>query len=767
MKTMSAKKTETTPRSESSQTGSERMFPARPAATLTELRRFHLQGPAEAGLGGWEHRDLLPALLHPYRDPETVRTDYPLFLAPLGDESESSLAVSLSDLLQQAAPPAESARVLHDNLLRLERMVRHIVEATESPQDARGVLEKAADGLVEELHLTSKEQEDQLREDLKTLVAAVPAGGRLVPFREEAPLHLLEQAARSRLLPAVASLLGEVQVLAEKIRSLLDMDRMKRGELEGGIAAVQGEGSRFVNAKALSGVLRSRKGGTGMTPERRERLESLFRTLDDYLHRVPGEGGILVHDGSLTEAALRALGRWTQVKADDPCAAAVERFDEAAEETAKVLRAVQAARLEVEGLYDPARHDAQLARLDWESFRREELYLIPPVVVLASADVMAGKALASLSRLLRSGRPIQVVVPVWPAHSPGMTETDGPADAYRLEPGYLGMSHRQVLVQQTSAARPFHMLEGFVQATAATHAALHVVARGTSLDGTAPPVGAWLAMGAAVDGRAHPLFRYNPEAGDTLAERFDFSGNPDPEADWPAGESAGGGDGETDSPRFTFADFALLEPAFMTQFVEVAGDLPQDDLLPADEYLGLSLEEAAEKIPFVWGMTGAGNRVQLAMTRRMALAARDRLDFWRTLRELAGVRNEYARRAAEQAREEAEAAARAEREDLERRHAEEVEQIRAQAADETLSRLTAALMEVDPNELVSLPPSSSPLAAFAGKSVDEVAAGLLEILDLDKLDTERETPAKGGEKVDEVASELLGLIGPDSLEENA
>ena len=164
--------------------------------------------------------------------------------------------------------------------------------------------------------------------------------------------------------------------------------------------------------------------------------------------------------------------------------------------------------------YDPARHDPWLAQLGWELFSRDELHLIPTIVAVVPAALVAGDGLLSLSRLLLSGRPVQVLLLGHPAENPGAEEEDA-LSGYRFEPGYLGISHREAVVQQTTIARPLHMLEGFAKGLHAAHTALHVVAVADGTRGAAASADPWLFLTAALEGRAHPVFHYDPEAGET------------------------------------------------------------------------------------------------------------------------------------------------------------------------------------------------------------------------------------------------------------
>src|SRR5690606_911116 len=62
----------------------------------------------------------------------------------------------------------------------------------------------------------------------------------------------------------------------------------------------------------------------------------------------------------------------------------------------------------------------------------------------------------------------------------------------------------------------------------------------------------------AVESRAFPLFVYDPEAGDTLAERLSLTGNPAVRDDWYTPPRA--------EQPYTFVDFARTEGRFRKHF---------------------------------------------------------------------------------------------------------------------------------------------------------------------------------------------------------
>ncbi len=711
------------------------------AETVRELRRFHLAGP----FPGETADGFIPALLHPFRDARRLRSDYPYYLPPAAGDPAEGRGMTLAQLLDASAPGAAEARILRDNLLRLERAVRETVRGASAPVDAGAAITEAGERMALELALPAGDAE-QLREGLRALAANLPEGSLLVPYGASAPMHLLRRALDARLLPARESFAMEARHLAGELRNLLEVDRRKRPEERNADAvggAVGAVGSRFLDPGAFSGALGEHRGSLAMSPRRLERIHGAIAALD-----AVGEGTaeppVLLTDGAVEGASLSG---WDVRESEDPVADAITIFDERATELARALRALRVARLEVRDGYEPARHDPWLAEFDWQAFDRDELLLLPPVVAAVSAEALARRGMLSLSRLLLSGRPVPVVVPVNPTGNPGAAGSEDPAAGYRFEPAYLGMSHREALVQATSLARPAHMMQGMIAAAGAAHASLHVI---SGTPGGGAGVEPWLAASAAVEGRAQPLFHYDPEAGATWARRLDFSQNPAPDADWPAYTlEATGPDGDPAPVRmaFTFAEAALLDPALAGHFRAVPAGIQGDPLVPLDAWLGLDPEEASGKVPTAWGVDAEGRITRLAVTRRLALAARDRLNYWRTLQELAGVRSEYVETAVERARSEAGAEAEERIAALEARHAAELAEVREHAAEEIVDRLTAALLDADGGALSALAggataavsgapaPAAPAPAAFAAAAAPEPVEEEPEALD-PYIDTE-------------------------------
>jgi ferredoxin len=208
--------------------------------------------------------------------------------------------------------------------------------------------------------------------------------------------------------------------------------------------------------------------------------------------------------------------------------------------------------------------------------------------------------------------------------------------------------------------------------------------------------------GAALGGRAHPFIHYDPEAGATWARRLDLGGNPQPEADWPLYELAFESDtaeSRSVSVAFTFADFLLLEPRFRDHFRVIPDGIPEDELTPLADRLARSPEDEEHTIPFVWAADATGGAHRLVVDRVLERACRDRLDYWRTLQELAGIRNEHVQEAVGRERARLEDAFAAERTLLQQEHEAELAHVRQDESRAVMHRLAQSLLGIDVDAL--------------------------------------------------------------------
>jgi ferredoxin len=677
------------------------------------LRHFHLGNPSAVEQLGALSDDYLPALLSTYRDASQLRYDYPLYLSaekllsvegiltkkPVAlaqNPLARPLSVFLTETLAEFAPNQDSAVILKDNLSWIERYLREAASQVEGPVAIKLLLQEACEALTDHLQLDRGNQQ-RLQADLDKLLEQVSDQGLLLAYGRFPALHLLMHLIRSTVIPKLALFKQETEQYIQKLDLLLEIDKSKQlaaksaSSLKSNISSNQ-----FFNTESLSNVVTHSSGSVSMPDTRRQRIEEALAVLQEFK-----EQEILVHIIHANDSLDQLLNKnscFATEQHKEPCLRAMEVFDQEAQRLAKVFAATRIAQLEINHLYDEAIHDPWFNNFNWEAFSSQELTLVPSVIVLESAERLASDSMVSFSHLLNSGRPVNILARVQAHNNPGIGHDSDPFQSYRTELGYFGISHRQAVVSQSSAARHEHLLGHFRTALEATRTSLHLINVGIREQQDVLDLNAWLVAGAALEGRAHPFFSVNPSAGDSAADRVDFSGNPQAEKDWPIQlfifQQESGEVTELEL-AFTFADYALLIPQLNHHFALVPENFDSDDLLPIADYLALPLMEVDHFIPYVWAVNQQQVLDKLIVSSALVHACRDRLNFWHSLQEMAGVRSRYIEQAELRIQADAETQVAIQVAQAKAEFDAELQRVKTETASEVMSRLTDMLLGMD------------------------------------------------------------------------
>lgn len=329
----------------------------------------------------------------------------------------------------------------------------------------------------------------------------------------------------------------------------------------------------------------------------------------------------------------------------------------------KTIRLTEA-ELSGEGPIEPVDSEA-LTHFDWRHFTDEEWELCPPVVVVGGDGAMYDIGFQNLSRLMMSGKPIKVLVLDTQVYS----NTGGQActssflgqisdmaqfgrssqgkQEIRKEIGLIGMAHRTTYVMQSTIANPNHMIEGFIEGLKIRRPALFNLYTPCQPEhGIGDEMSAHQAK-LAVESRAYPLFRYNPELGNRPEECFQLDGNPAIDRDWPVYtvEYVESGRHKKMELPMTFADFAVTEIRFRKHFRAAPPETWNDKMIPLADFLECSAEQRAGRFPYVWSVDRQQQLTRLLVADPIVRSCEDRRDFWATLRSLARVGEKHPDRA--------------------------------------------------------------------------------------------------------------------------
>ena len=676
------------------------------------IRRFHRLGARTFDPA--PRLPVRPAVLDSLAESLRGTSPDPFVLVPRDDADHPIAARGLRELLGEVveAGGAEPG-ALAGNIGALVAIAARLLAEGDLGAELEGLLSAAGEELVAKLAL-AEEEAATLRGNLKELQGRLPARSRLMGLGADTPLRLYLEVLEAVRAPLRRRFTAQLERHRERLRDLLQLDRMSSDEgrtPEALIAQLGATAADLIDSDALSRTLLDDTGPAHLDEARRRRVEEALATIDCHLEQQ----GRLPRVVFLRPPGLDfPLSGEEQEEHPDPLAAAVGYFDGTARRLATVFRAARVASLEAEGSYRPELHDEVLADLDWEVFSPDELALVPLVAVVTTGRSLRQRGQGSLSELLRSSRPVHVIV----QDEIGAPDEAEDLSAFHLDLGYLAMAHREVFVVGSTLARPDRLTEGLVRMVQAPRpglALMHLPARELTR---------WhvLLAEAALRGRACPYFLYDPDAGPSWADRFHLEGNPQPDAAWPTHpvKYLEGEEEKTLEVAFTFADAVALEPAYLRHLRVIPRAAWNDERQqPLAEYVeALDREGPQPSIPYLWVVDEKEELQRAVVTRELALVCRDRLRGWRILQELGGYDNSYAERAASAAREQALAEAAQERAELEQAHAEVLAEARGEGARESMEQLAAVL--INPSALSAAAPA--PMAPAAPLEVAPEAA---------------------------------------------
>lgn len=357
-------------------------------------------------------------------------------------------------------------------------------------------------------HITGHGLEDAIPELTFDAIAAgrtIPAEGSsypirigthiAVPFTDAAAADLPLAALLEARQPLRKAFLSRLRQTADRLAELLALDDSHGSEAVSAASVTSALGAaaaQFLNMANLAGALRRRTNPVHrMAPERRERCEQTLMTLQVAIDRAEMEPAVrlfLLHPPeSPLEGELHTSA--------DPCAIALADTQAELGLAETAFRALRVAQLELDEAYDAAVHDAILARFHWQAAHPAEIASLPPAVVLMTTAEAAQLPIASLTALLRSGCPIQLIL-TERALSAGAVATTATDFAQ------LAIALRDPFVLQASLTFPDHLRQGCQAMAQLVGPALALIAT--------PSFGGWAESAILVLSKAWPLLTFQP-----------------------------------------------------------------------------------------------------------------------------------------------------------------------------------------------------------------------------------------------------------------
>lgn len=653
-----------------------------------------------------------PALLSPFWNRTFTQRDYPCWVDDSAGEGTPFYALPefLKVQTGKMAPEKEQARILKDNLLRLEGIIREKLRYADEAFKAFPVFEEALKDLETQLSIEGPEGK-AFSDDLTRLRRQLPKEGVLIPFSPNAPLHLLGILLQRQLKRSREVIRSDINRLKNQLKDILAVEQEKSPESHSPehLHSALDFADSFLNFDELASVMPS--GGSEVMPEERHRrIEKILGTLKEadkllFHHeayvicgekRDPDRKIDWQHSFPAFDVRAAAAGHLSSTLSDV--------FDEVMDKAADVFAAIRIGKLEVDNNYSPEIHADFFAHFDWRSFDEQELAACPPVLLLTDAQTILEKELDDFSRLMASNRPVKLLV----EKSDRATLSSGNI-VFRQELGALAIAHRNTFVLQSAIVRPHYLHEGFIRGLATDAPSIfHLLSPLAGKDTSNSPD---LWSSAAVEGREFPGFIFDSRQGPKWGSRFDIQNNPAPDANWPVHQlTVQNEEGEetTLTLPFTFADFAAQDLRFASYFHLVPPRYWTKDLVPLADYLELSGEEVLSKVPYIWLMHKDNHLRRAAVAWPLVLICQERLDFWHFLQENAGVHSYHVEQATERVRQQLEAAAEEKISAMQAAFEKELGTAREESARSAMEKLANVLLDLDTADILTGSPTPPP-----------------------------------------------------------
>jgi pyruvate-ferredoxin/flavodoxin oxidoreductase len=496
--------------------------------------------------------------------------------------------------------------------------------------------------------------------------------GACLGCSEKTVVHLFVATVEALMQPRIAAHVKKLDDLVDRLKKNVqtklvgEIDLSDTAEIA---SVVRDLGNSDLTLAGIADRIEHDKGSQPIDPVWLKRMTGLIGDLEKLKWRyVEGTNG----QGRARMGMLNATGctsvwgstypfnpypfPWANHLFQDAPSLAMGVFEGHMAKMADGFKTIRIAELELADDYRATEHDEFFTYFDWQQFSDEEFKLCPPVVAVGGDGAMYDIGFQNLSRMMMSGKPIKCVVVDTQVYSNtgGQACTSGffgqvsdmaqfgkasqGKEEIRKEIGLVGMAHRTTYVLQSTIAYTSHMIEGFIEGLLARRPALFNLYTSCQPEhGIGDDMGEAQAK-LAVESRAYPLFKYDPDLGTTPAECFDLSGNPAMDADWPTYTLTYRQGTREKSMKLpmTFADFAITETRFRKHFRMAPSDTWNEKMVPLHEFLDLDEDERDGKYPFIWSVDRQNNLSRLLVDAAMVTSCEERRDFWTMLRALGG-----------------------------------------------------------------------------------------------------------------------------------
>ena len=590
------------------------------------MRNFFVRGQSiDASHHPLPGLSIRPPELNPYLESLSRNRDYPV-LATLTPGNPELQMQSLQSALMAIPGPVPADNAIYRAFLQIAE-----IRAGESRliTPSGTLLNETLEQLLRD---NPQYAETAEMGALRTFVASLDANCYIIGLNNHTLLDLYVLSVRAARRSRMRDVRAEIRGLVTQLRDALRVDDAYGPIGTSAVALDEAFGpaaAELLNTAEISIDLQHRHNGHKLhAPERITRMYQALDTLENFLGDLKASDDLIF--AYPPEIGVKSsYDRVRLIQHEDPIAIAAGLFDAISQKMVEAFKAMRVARLDIDNAYDPDYHADILEHFTWQDLSEEELRLMPVICIAETSSRIYGQ-LTELSRLMRSGKPIDVVVLESTAEAMGINDLSGET-SYNPGFSYLATAYREAVVSQSTLARPSHLVTCLNRMNRLLRPALTIVTC-PNWDWRLP---ARVQLEAAHHGRTAPLFQYDPSIGATRVERFNVDDNPQIDSPWPLCEFHyidENGQTQVMQSAFTFAHALALVPGYHRYFRILPDESWNDELVEISEFLKNPTFDHP-RIPYIWGVIDSNLR-RCIMTREVANACIDRMQRWKTLREL-------------------------------------------------------------------------------------------------------------------------------------
>jgi hypothetical protein len=588
---------------------------------------FHLTGRMPRGeFDARTQGKLYPAILAGYRDLTTLRYDFPTVLVGAGasEKPVQSLAALVDAALKSMADEGDADR-LQRHAVRIEREIRKL--AAEGATGSLSELWDVAAGRI------GVDNDKLLRDSLKRLRAVLKTDGEVIGCDKAMPFRMLQHVRQSLQDQKTKKFWAGINKLIMKLSDILSADfvRSKEGlSAERLRASLGGADQNAFDFDAMSRLLAEARPNVPIPESRRERVRGLLSILRTQRFFSPaGE----------SDKWIGAAEPYAFVF--EKCTDAVAAYRERLPKMIELAKAIEMAKLEADGEYNEARHDAFFAEFGVNGLDPSDIAAFPHYLICLHADNLRAAECDLILQAFAAGLPVKVAL-----QTDDLLE-QSPITGELLFSGLRGrqlastaMNSATCYVLQSASSNLVQLREQLVRGLNFAGPALFNIYSGAN-GSNIPP---YLVAAAAAESRAFPTFSYDPSVGATWALRFSLAGNSQVDVDWPLQRLDYEDEDQqliSEDVAFTFVDFMACDPRCAKHFAEIPRAKWDDTMRPVAESLARESEDPSQ-VPCLM-MVDDDNRLQKAIVDgKLVRDARACLAAWHSLQELGGVHNSHA-----------------------------------------------------------------------------------------------------------------------------